>query len=192
MPKFSEIPQYTMPSSYKVNISWSYLPNWVNDNVNSYGLDVNPNFQRHYVWTPEQEKAYVEYILKGGFSGKDIYCNCPGWHYGKMKNYTLVDGKQRLTAVLKFLDNQFTIFEGHYYKDYEDTLRLTQAEFIWHVNQLKTAKEVYQWYIDLNMGGTKHTEKDITKVQEFIDKNVPYYPEGDVKDFWRQFSFEGI
>lgn len=38
-----------------------------------------------------------------------------------------------------------------------------------HVNNLKTEKEVLQWYIDMNAGGTPHAKEEIERVKELID-----------------------
>ena len=36
-------------------------------------------------------------------------------------------------------------------------------------NNLKTKKEVLQWYIDMNTGGTLHTAEEIKRVKKLID-----------------------
>src|SRR4051812_25329371 len=99
MPKFSEVPRLTRSSNYSVDIPWSYLIESYRIHTNEYGLDVNPDFQRGYCWTREQKIKYVEYVLMGGYSGKDLYFNSPSWN-GSLKlgkdEYVLVDGKQRL------------------------------------------------------------------------------------------------
>ena len=42
-------------------------------------------------------------MLRGGASGMNIYTNCPGWMSGSHGDFVLVDGKQRVDAVCKFL-----------------------------------------------------------------------------------------
>lgn len=39
---------------------------------------------------------------------------------------------------------------------------------ILNVNNLKSEKEVLQWYIDMNAGGTPHTSKEIERVKKMI------------------------
>ena len=41
---------------------------------------------------------------------------------------------------------------------------------ILNVNDLKTEKEVLQWYIDMNAGGTPHSSEEIQRVREMIEK----------------------
>ncbi len=173
MPRFRDIPQFTRTANYSVHVGWDYLPFHYAHNVLDYGLNVCPDFQRGYVWTPEQKVRYVEYVLKGGVSGRDIYCNAPGWNSTvSVGDHVLVDGKQRLDAVLGFLNNEFTVFGGNYYRDYTDGLRITQGTFIWHVNDLQTYDEVLQWYLDLNSGGTVHSVEELDRVRSRLGQ--PY------------------
>ena len=53
---------------------------------------------------------------------------------------------------------------SHEFEDEFDHL-MTMRFF---VNDLKTRKEVLQWYVDLNAGGTVHTEAEIDKVRKLL------------------------
>ena len=57
---------------YRVDVMWSYLFSHLNHYNESYGIDLDPDFQRAHVWAEAQQIAYVEYQLRGGISGKDI------------------------------------------------------------------------------------------------------------------------
>jgi hypothetical protein len=171
--RFRDIPQYTRWATYAVDVSWSYLKRHVQMHVEEYGLNLDPDFQRGYVWTPEQKVRYVEFVLQGGAGGRDIQTNHPNWNGSLMTgDYVLVDGKQRLNAVLGFLDNDFPIFGGNYLRDYEDAPHILTARFRWHVNDLATRTEVLQWYLDLNAGGTVHTAAELDKVRGMISEAV--------------------
>ena len=39
---------------------------------------------------------------------------------------------------------------------------------ILNVNDLKTEKEVLQWYVDMNSGGTPHSNEEIERVKKMI------------------------
>ena len=170
MARFRDIPQLTSCSGYTVNVGWDYLPFQIARHVLDHNLNMEPDFQRGHVWTPVQKVKYIEYILRGGRSGRDLWFNCPGWQsLSVLGDYVLVDGKQRLDAVLGFLSNEFQVFDGHYFRDYTDRLRGgASPDFVWHVNTLATRTECLQWYIDLNRGGTVHTEEEIAKVRRLM------------------------
>lgn len=172
MPKFADIPQFTREGNYHFTVSWAYLErtlaSWNNPEDGEY-VDMDPDFQREHVWTEAQQIAYCEYILRGGISGKTIYWNNPSWMRGFNQPTVLVDGKQRITAVLRFLRNEIPVF-GHFRKEYEDKLDVTRHTFDFVINDLKTRKEVLQWYLDLNTGGTIHTNEEIEKVKRLLKK----------------------
>lgn len=166
--KFQDIEQFPF-ASYTVNQSWRYLQDWIdNNNKDIMKCDMNPFFQRGYVWTKEQKTAYIEYQLKGGFSGKDIFWNCPTWM--NIRNdeniITLVDGKQRLSAVLGFLNDKVKAF-GLKYSEFEGKIPI-DIDLIFHINNLKTTKEVVKWYVGFNTGGSIHTEEDLKPALDYL------------------------
>ena len=84
-----------------------------------YGLQLNPDFQREVVWTKEQQVKFVENLFRGTVSdsGKTILFNAPNYNRAKeaetiglSKDMVCVDGLQRITACLGFINNDFTIF----------------------------------------------------------------------------------
>ena len=66
------------------------------------------------------------------------------------------------------MNNEIRVF-GNYYKEFEDKLPF-DVELIFNINNLKTEKEVLQWYIDMNTGGTPHTDKEIERVRQMLYK----------------------
>jgi hypothetical protein len=169
---FQSIPRFTRNPSYRVNVEWKYIPETLQrwqDRNDEFPLDLDPDFQRAHVWTPEQQTAFIEYCLKGGRSGRDIYFNCVGWQNKYDGPFVIVDGKQRLHAVLQFLDSKVPILGGYYFKDIEGVLPSHEAELVFHVNDLPTRKDVLQWYLELNTGGTPHTAEEISKAKALLD-----------------------
>lgn len=169
MVKFSDIKPFTRSAPYVIDYPWKYMvdkiENWQRDQESAgESFDLNPDFQRGHVWTENQQSRYVEYILRGGKSSRDIYFNHPGWQGSYKGAMVLVDGKQRLEAVLKFLRDELVIFNEFKRSDFEGSIP-SDASFRIHVNDLPTRADVLQWYIDLNRGGVAHTDEEITKVQ---------------------------
>lgn len=170
--KFSDIKKFPF-SSYTVNVSWNYIRAWIethNTNPDFIRIEMDPFFQRGYVWTVPQKTSYLEYQLKGGFSGRDIFWNCPTWmNFSDSNNVLqLVDGKQRLNSVLEFLDNKIKVF-GCFFSEFEDKIGLTDPNFIVHINNLKTERDVVEWYIGINTGGSIHTEDDLKPAMNYLN-----------------------
>lgn len=167
---FASLPRFTANAGYHVQHDWNYLIDqirrWMYPNDGLCALDIDPDFQRAHVWTEAQQISYVEYILKNGLSGRELYFNCPGWQGDYRGPFVLVDGKQRLNAALRFLNSEIPAF-GQLYRDYPDRIP-NHCWFSVNINNLKTRREVLQWYLDLNTGGTPHTVEEIEKVMSFL------------------------
>lgn len=170
--KFKDIPKFTQRPSYHVNVGLDYIEDWINDNIEELGLQLNPDFQRGHVWTEKQQVAYIEYLLRGGSSGREFYFNRIGGMHD-LRNlkaeFVCVDGLQRITAIMRFLHNKIKVF-GLYLNEYEEGVRMADVIFSMNVNDLKSKKLVLIWYLEMNSGGTPHTEQELKKVEEMIDK----------------------
>lgn len=169
--KFKDIPQLTSDGAYEVDISWDYLETWLaghSDNNGLYNVELCPDFQRGHVWTDAQRIAFVEFKLRGGRSGDLTYWNHPNWMGSWKGTLELVDGLQRITAVRMFMRDELPAF-GHRYSEYEDRLRLTDARFKVNINNLPTRAAVLRWYLELNSGGTPHSDEEIARVQALLD-----------------------
>ena len=168
-PLFSQIKPFISCGHYQVNVGWDYLEKQLSGYFEQ-GLNIDPDFQRAHVWNEQQQTAYVEFVLRRGDSSRTLLFNCPGWHAGKTDGeFVLVDGKQRLESVRKFLRNELKAF-GHTYQQYGDKLyRAGRPDFIFQVNDLETRAEVLQWYLQLNAGGVVHTKEEIKHVQDLLE-----------------------
>lgn len=152
---------------YHVDVPLDYIISTI-DRYTEDGLVMNPDFQRGYVWTESQKILYVEYLLKEPTSGKEIYFNHPGWMGSFKGDFVLVDGLQRLSAVLAFLKGELKAYD-QYVQEFGDRLPVDLG-LSFNIAKLQTRKEVLQWYLDFNTGGTYHTEKEIQKVKELIKR----------------------
>lgn len=76
---------------------------------------------------------------------------------------------EKITAAQRFINNEIKVF-GSYFSEYEDRINITDAAMYLNVNDLKTEKEVLSWYVDMNAGGTPHTNDEIERVRKMIQK----------------------
>ena len=168
--KFSDITQFTNPGNYQIDISLKYLPKTIREYEEDYGLELNPDFQRGNVWTREQQIAYLEFFFRGGKSGRTVFFNQPDISYATdIPNMVCVDGLQRLTALLGFMNNEIPIFGGHYYRNFEDGLRQTEHTIKVCINNLQWRKDVLRWYLEMNSGGTVHSKEELERVAELYE-----------------------
>lgn len=167
-PRFQDIEPFMSSGSSGRDVCFGELEYELNRYQKDYDLDMNPDFQRGYVWTTQQKINYVEFVLRKGRSSKEFLFNCSGWVRGELGQMVLVDGKQRISACLDFLHNKIPVF-GCYYRDFRDSInRGHRYSFRFTINDLPTRKEVLKWYLQLNSGGTVHSEDDLNKVRELL------------------------
>lgn len=185
MALFSDIKKLIHGGSYTVDVPLSILNDWIDSRSSDCAADLDPDFQRGHVWTDEQHSRYVEFLLRGGQSQITLYWNHPFYTGSKTAasdlddRLVLVDGKQRLTACLKFMRNEIPAF-GHYLDDYSDpndrrgALGMCGARLRMNVNNLQTRRDLLQWYLDLNDGGIAHSKEEIDRVRGLLaETNAP-------------------
>jgi hypothetical protein len=168
--KYSDIPVISQAKT-NTSVGWDEIVDrWVSVHRGIH-VELQPDFQRGYVWTQEQQVRYIENMLKGYVTGRDVYFNHHTWgSFEDAEKYPLqcVDGQQRIGAVVEFMENRLPIFGGYYFKDFDGVLPWDRACFIIHVNNLKSRAEVIRWYLDLNTGGTVHADEEIERVRGLL------------------------
>jgi uncharacterized protein with ParB-like and HNH nuclease domain len=152
---------------YEVSVFFGSLLRTIGE-YKEMGLQLNPDFQRGHVWTRDQQVDYVEYVLSGGRSGRTLFFNHTMWHSDVTKGeFVCVDGLQRLTALMLFVNDEFKA-HGHLYSHFTHKSNLSCIKI--NINNLKTKKEVLRWYLEMNSAGTPHTERELDRVRGMIRK----------------------
>lgn len=171
--RLSDIKKFTSVGDYQVDIPLSFLEKNIVWFTEDYNLDLNPDFQRGHVWTQEQQIAWLEYYFRGGVSSKVIYFNSPDFSSTvnpsrDLTGMVIVDGLQRLTALRAFLRGDIPIF-GRYLNEWEGTDRSLMSYTIkFNVNNLQTREELLTWYLEMNTGGTPHSDEEIERVKGLL------------------------
>lgn len=169
--RLTEIPQIGV-ARYRVDMPISQVEEWISRQCQpslGFDYDLSPDYQRDHVWTKAQASAYVEWILRGGRSGREIYWNHPNWMRGFRGTLELVDGKQRIKAVMDFFNNKIKAF-GMKFKEFEGgSSGMWTVCLSFNIADFQTRAEVLQWYIDMNAGGTVHKKAEIDKVRKMLE-----------------------
>jgi len=170
--KFKDIPRFVRSGGYEVHHSIDFAIQKIEEFQSKdelSALDMDPDFQRGHVWSTEQQVAWLEFFMRGGVTGNVIYFNHPGWQGDYKGEFVIVDGKQRLEAIRRFIYNEIAVF-GSYRKEFTDSIWSFCPSIKFNINTLKTRKEVLQWYLDLNSGGTPHSSDEILRVKLLLEK----------------------
>ena len=78
--------------------------------------DFNPFYQRDLVWTTEQKQAFIKALLLEETDVRPTFLDNMYQTSIKKREYEILDGKQRLSAILSYVHNEFSV-EGYFYKD---------------------------------------------------------------------------
>jgi hypothetical protein len=120
-------------------------------------LELNPDFQRGSVWTPAARTFLIDTILRKLPIPK-VYLRTKVDVLSKKSVREVVDGQQRLRAILEFADNKFVLskraseFSGKGYSDLSDDEKETFLTYPIAVDQLvnATTDDVLEVFARLN------------------------------------------
>lgn len=128
-------------------------------------LVIDPDFQRNSVWQAKQKMELVESILMG--------IPIPVMYLFEMKDGTkqVVDGRQRITAILEFLNKKFALnnlkilrnLKGNFY-DLDPKLQgiFEDYQLFFYIIQPPTPERVkYDIFDRVNRGGTKLNSQEM-------------------------------
>ena len=145
-----------------------------------HGIDLNPEYQRGNVWTAEQKEALIESVFNNVDIGKFAIIKRPWGPDGNKPLtpllYEMLDGKQRLTALVEFFTGHFA-YKGIYYNDLHpgDQSHFRNYSVSYAETSPLTKEQKYRYFLKLNTTGTpvdpKHMEKVAGMLKEEIDKN---------------------
>lgn len=120
---------------------------WFYDIYKRELLELNPPYQRRSVWNQEYKDFFIDTILQNYpapaiFLYEEINAN-------GIAKYNVVDGKQRISTIIEFLENKFPVYEkaaitelrGKYFEELpkEDKIKFWNYSFL--VEYLPTSEE---------------------------------------------------
>ena len=90
-------PEASEPPNIKATVAtWSIVE--FTDRARENDLDLNPSYQREYVWSNPDSQKLIESVLRGIPLPSIILASMSG-----QQKFQIVDGKQRLTSILRFV-----------------------------------------------------------------------------------------
>lgn len=81
---------------------------WFNDRKNDGTLEISPKFQRRAVWL-EKERAMLLDTMLCQLPFPEVYVHVETNPDSGKQKWAVVDGQQRITSILKFVDNEFQL-----------------------------------------------------------------------------------
>ncbi|MDX9695802.1 MAG: DUF262 domain-containing protein [Bacteroidales bacterium] len=145
--------------------------------INQYkefgGIDLNPDYQRGHVWEQKHKQALIKSIFENIDIGKFVFIYRTFEHGDSSGNfYEVLDGKQRVTAILEFYENRFQ-YEGFYFKDLcvQDRHHFENYMISYcQVNEKGFTDEMkYKYFLMLNVSGVPQDEEHIQYVRSLYE-----------------------
>jgi len=148
------------------------------EDIPGFGEDFNdllkygiPKFQRdNNKWSKEMQVAFIENVVEGYrptitlFTFDSIYSKI------SYSRCWILDGLQRLTAIIKFLNGELKAF-GRTYEELKEfsPIKLTgYFEGYVRIYRFRSMPDVIDFYIDINKNIT-HSKEDIQKAKNYKD-----------------------
>ena len=138
--------------------------------------DLNPDFQRGHVWTRPQRVAFMEAVFRGT-APMTFRFNSPAFGSARAgdinpDDFVCIDGLQRLTTLLMFGRDEFEVFgrksSGFGRPGTGGAFMLARYHATFQVFAFTYRRDLLQFYVDLNAGGTVHTEDEILRVRKMM------------------------
>lgn len=137
----------------------------------------NPEYQRGLVWTLKQKQDYVINLFNGM---ADIKPTILLYYEDNKDIYEVLDGKQRLTTLFQFIDNEFAIIvdgEEIYFNDLidEDKKFILNHNVCWtRIMSFKVLEPIaledkLTLFLEKNYLGTCMSDEQINKVLNMLD-----------------------
>lgn len=134
-----------------------------------HGLIDSPDYQREYVWTEEDKVRLIDSILNGFDIGKFVFVRYP-WPENRDE---VVDGKQRLQAIMSFREGHFAYMGKTWYelsqhdRNNFEHLSVQYAEL--KGEQCKKS-DILWLFLSINAGGVPQTEDHIKHARKLYEQ----------------------
>lgn len=122
-------------------------------------LDIRPKYQREFIYSPEQQRAVANTILKG-FPLNTMY-----WAVRGDGSFEVIDGQQRTLSVCKFVAGDFSVpWRGRvlFFGNLQDDEREKVLDYRLMVYLCEgTDSEKLEWFRTINIAGEELTDQEL-------------------------------
>lgn len=138
------------------------------------------HYQRPFCWTLKDKQKLIESIYESVHCG-NIVMRGRSWNslndlisQGEkdVAFWDIVDGKQRLDALISFINDGFTDMHGNYYSDLSDfaqrRFRNSTSLSLILLEEEMTDEDVINIFLHVNCSGKQMSEEHLNKIKEMI------------------------
>ena len=130
-----------------------------------FGVNLSPSYQRDLVWNKENKEKLIEALFSGRDIGKFVFVSDDTSDI----LYEILDGKQRLTTIIEYVENKFS-YKGVFYKDLSmEDRRIFKNRTVSIADIDKhfyTDKDIVSIFVDLNDTGVPVSKEFLDKIKK--------------------------
>jgi hypothetical protein len=159
--------EFVQNSDIRIQYSNMTIDSMISTYYNS-GIDMNPSYQRDYVWSIEDKVSLIDSIFCNRAIGTYILC-FRGYQYPKI--FEILDGKQRINAIINYYEDKFP-YKGKLFSEisardrshFEDIM-FPRAEI-----ELPTLEQKIKVFIHVNTSGKHMSVEHLEKVKGMLNE----------------------
>jgi hypothetical protein len=148
--------------------------------VVDFGVDFNPPYQRGMVWDIEDKQLLIDSIFRGADIGKFVFLtrehetkkNADG-QQETLPLYEILDGKQRLSALIEFVYDGFT-YNGLRFSQMSESDRRFITNYSVNIAEIPkesmSEADILRLFIRLNTAGKPQDPDHLKKLQAELEK----------------------
>jgi hypothetical protein len=162
---------------------------WLLDLHKNGQLDLEPVYQRKSVWTPKDRRFFMDTVFRN-YPAPAVFLHKTMDDATGKATYHVVDGKQRITTILNFVDNKFSLagdfgdenYNGKRWRDFSDFPSIKRL--LWNyritVEELDdtSTKDINDVFSRLNKNASKLTPQELRHARfdgwfiQFVEREV--------------------
>lgn len=178
---FNRVPHEIHTSNPMGNISDAidYIKHgWLSIDFDVFLPEYGENLQREYCWSLKQKQELIRSIMKGIYIPPVAFIQCRFFNDASKRNkleLQVIDGKQRISSVIDFVENKFPLNENgkkYYFKDLDcmtqNDILLFSFKAVWISSadyDPVSDDDKLDWYDSLNYYGTPQEKTHIEKIR---------------------------
>jgi len=132
-----------------------------------FGVDMDPEYQRDHVWDIDDKVALIDSLMKNYDLGKFLFNRRSYSEKGEL--YEIVDGKQRMTALIEFYEDRFAykglLFSQMSIRDQNQFRGFTVN--VAEVNELNK-NQLIELFIRVNTNGRIMSQEHLENVKNLL------------------------
>lgn len=138
-------------------------------NAYYFGTNFEPDYQRDYVWEAEDKVALIDSIFNNVDIGKFAFIHLDD--YSAKFLYEVLDGKQRIKAILDFYENRFS-YKGKFFNDLSKRDQNHFEDYPISMAEVRESskEQILKYFVKLNKHGKIMDKSQIEKVERMIEE----------------------